>query len=209
MDKSAAAVAIFDKLASLYEQKFMNVDLYADALGWFCQNTQTKILELACGPGNITRYLLDKRPDLQILGTDLAPNMIALAQKNNPEAQFRMMDCRAVLQLGQWYDSIVCGFCLPYLSMAETTKLIADAAQMLSPDGYLYLSTMEADYAQSGEEFSSRGDKVYMHYYLGDDLIGIFRKQGLELVYEQRVATTGNAKSTTDLVLIAQKIKST
>lgn len=206
MDKSAMAVAIFDKLAGLYEQKFMNVDLYADTLNWFCQNTKTKILELACGPGNVTRYLLGKRPDLQILGTDLAPNMLTLAQKNNPGAEFKLMDCRNLLQLKECYDSIVCGFCLPYLSMAETAQLIADAAQILNPDGYLYLSTMEADYAKSGEEFSSTGDKVYLYYYLADDLIGILQEKGFALAYQQRIATAGNTKSNVDLVLIAQKL---
>lgn len=205
MDKSASAIAVFNKLASLYEQKFMNVDVYAAALDWLCRNSKPKLLELACGPGNITRYLLEKRPDLQILGTDLAPNMIALAQKNNPQAQFSLMDCRDLLQLKQSYDTIVCGFCLPYLSMEETAKLIADTAQILHPGGLFYLSTMEADYAQSGEESSSTGDKVFMHYYQADDLTAMLQKQGFEVVYEQRVATTGNARSAADLILIGQK----
>jgi len=44
-------------------------------------NEQAKVLELACGPGNITKCLLSKRPDLEILATDIAPNILELAKK--------------------------------------------------------------------------------------------------------------------------------
>jgi len=35
-----------------------------------------KLLEIGCGPGNITKYLIAKRPDFDIFGIDIAPNMI-------------------------------------------------------------------------------------------------------------------------------------
>jgi trans-aconitate methyltransferase len=54
------------------------------------------ILELACGPGNITQYIISKRSDFKILGTDLAPNMIELAKINNPSAQFQLLDSRDI-----------------------------------------------------------------------------------------------------------------
>jgi trans-aconitate methyltransferase len=53
-----------------------------------------KILEIGCGPGNLTKYLLSKRPDFDILGIDIAPNMIEFAGKSNPTASFAVMDSR-------------------------------------------------------------------------------------------------------------------
>ena len=73
MDKSKIAVAIFNKLAKMYQDKFMNVDLYSESFDLFCnaiQKENATILEIACGPGNITKYLLNKRPDFNILGID-------------------------------------------------------------------------------------------------------------------------------------------
>ncbi|MBK6522924.1 MAG: hypothetical protein IPG08_11670 [Sphingobacteriaceae bacterium] len=52
MNKTEIAVSIFDRHANLYQEKFMNVDLYADALDLFLQTCKTNgdVLELACGP---------------------------------------------------------------------------------------------------------------------------------------------------------------
>src|SRR6478736_3881300 len=99
MDKTQMAVDVFDLRADQYESKFMDVTLYHATLDLFCNAVAKKdaaILELACGPGNITKYLLAKRPDFRLLGTDLSPNMLALARKNNPIATFALLDCREI-----------------------------------------------------------------------------------------------------------------
>jgi len=167
MDKTKIAVEVFDKLAELYQQKFMDVSIYSESLDLFCKvlPKNAEVLELACGPGNITSYLLKNRPDLKICGTDLAPNMIRLAKQNNPSAEFGIMDCREISRLEKKYDAIMCGFCLHYLSKEETIKLIQDALTLLNTGGFLYLSTMEDEYSKSGLRRGSTGDEIFMHYH--------------------------------------------
>lgn len=189
MENSSQAIFIFNKYAQQYQDKFMNLDLYNDTFDVFCDNIPKRnaaILELACGPGNITKYLLSKRPDFSILATDLAPNMLALAKENNPAADFRIMDTRDVASVGEKYDGIVIGFCLPYLSKEETAKLISDAAGILNPDGLIYISTMEDDYSKSGIEKSSSGDAVFVHYYLADDILPMLEASHFEIINLQR-----------------------
>lgn len=172
------AVAIFDKHALEYEQRFMDVSLYADTLDMFCDSLSKEnanALELACGPGNITRYLLNKLPNLKVLATDLSVTMLELAKKNNPEAKFELLDCRDITKLSQKFDAVVCGFCLPYLSKEETLNLIRDTAAVLNENGVFYLSTIEGNYNNSGLTTNSHGDSVYMYYYEED-----FLKQTLE-----------------------------
>jgi trans-aconitate methyltransferase len=86
MDKYEITFDTWNKIASSYQERFMDLDLYNDTYDIFCsligQNAQ--IFEIGCGPGNITKYILSKRSDLQIEGIDIAPNMIKLAEKNNP-----------------------------------------------------------------------------------------------------------------------------
>lgn len=177
MDKTNMAIAVFDKHAQEYEQRFMDVSLYADAIDMFCDSLpqeNVSILELACGPGNITRYLLDKMPKLNILATDLSANMLELAKKNNPEANFELLDCRDIAKLTQKFDGVVCGFCLPYLSKEETLNLIKDTAGVLNENGVFYLSTIDGNYSNSGLTTNSHCDSVYMYYYEED-----FLKQAL------------------------------
>ncbi len=141
-----------------------------------------KVLELACGPGNIARYLLARRPQLDYLGTDLAPQMVSLARENNPTAQFEVMDCLAIDKLTQMFDAIVCGFCLPYLNQQEAKTLIESMASRLKQGGLLYLSTMEGDYSASNLQTSSSGDQAFIYYHGGEWLIEQLNFAGFELV---------------------------
>lgn len=201
------AAAVFDKHAEAYQEKYMDVSLYHDSFDVFCQYVpaeNARVLELACGPGNITRYLRQKRPDFQILGIDLSPKMVELARTNNPDATFMCLDCRDIRQLDQTFDALMVGFCLPYLSVGETEQLVCDAAAMLPPKGVLYLSTMEDDYSASEIQRASTGDAVYMYFYRADDLTRILEAQGFSVVYLDRKTYPGRDGATvTDLLLVA------
>src|SRR5690606_1929583 len=87
----------WNKVAEIYQDKFMDMDFYNESYDFFCDSipkSNAKLLEIGCGPGNITRYLLSKRADFEIFGIDIAPNMIELAKQNNPTAKFEIMDTR-------------------------------------------------------------------------------------------------------------------
>ena len=54
------------------------------ALAPIFKNDNPVVLELGCGPGNLSKQLLSLRPDLKITATDLAPDMLEIAQETNP-----------------------------------------------------------------------------------------------------------------------------
>jgi ubiquinone/menaquinone biosynthesis C-methylase UbiE len=208
MDKTKIAVDVFNKLANLYQAKFMDVSMYHDTFDIFCNNLSKQsahVLELACGPGNITHYLLSKRPELNILGTDLAPNMIELAKINNPSAQFQLLDSRDLKTLNKTYDALMCGFILPYLSKEEAIRLIGDAYKVLNPEGVIYISTIEDDYRASGFRKGSTGDEIYMYYHQADYLTEALIMFGFHILNIQRKEYSYNEVNTVDLILIAKK----
>lgn len=209
MDKNKIAVDVFNKLADLYQSKFMDVSIYHDTFDVFCnaiKKKDAKVLELACGPGNITKYLLTKRPDFKLLGTDLAPNMLELAKVNNPQAQFALMDARLIVVLEEKHDALMCGFILPYMSKEEAEKMIMDASKILNQGGVIYISTMEDDYSKSGYKKGSTGDEIYMYFHQADYLIAALKKYGFEIIEEQRkIYQMQENVDTVDLILIAKK----
>ena len=159
----------------------MDLDLYDDSYDFFLQKIEKEnpqVLEIGCGPGNITRYLLSKRPDVKITGIDVAPNMIQLAKENNPTADFQVMDARYLSLLSGKYDAIICGFCLPYLEKEDAEQLISDCAGLLEPGGVFYLSTIEGPYEKSGFEQGSTGDGSYVYYYEKEFLGNCLAKAG-------------------------------
>ncbi|MGC4039813.1 MAG: class I SAM-dependent methyltransferase [Flavobacterium sp.] len=208
MDQTKIAVGVFDKLAHAYQDRFMDVSMYHDSFDIFCKSIKKEnpaVLELACGPGNITKYLLQKRADLKILATDLAPNMIELGKKNNPEAEFDLLDFRELKKLNKTFDAIMCGFGLPYLSKKEAIQFIKNAAQILNADGILYISTMEDDNEKSRIQKASSGDEVFMNYHQADYLTEALKTNGFEIIEIQRKNYLHNQQDTTDLIIIGTK----
>jgi len=172
VDKYKETFDTWNKIAELYQDKFMKLDLYNNSYDFFCDaitKPNAKLLEIGCGPGNITKYLLNKKADFYILGIDIAPNMVELAKNNNPTANFSVMDTREINTLTTKFDGIIAGFCLPYLSQTECQDLIYNSYELLNNNGVIYLSFVESNEEESGFKVGNAG-RVYFYYHNIDDL---------------------------------------
>jgi predicted TPR repeat methyltransferase len=210
MDRNSEAVKTFNKHASAYNERFGSLDLYNDTYELFSSmfpNRFSTVLDVACGPGNITNYLLRKRPDLKITGIDLAPNMVEIARVNNPGATFEVMDCREVSKLNVKFDAIVCGFAIPYLSKEETEKLIADCGSLLNPGGFFYFSLIDGKYENSDYQYASNNeDRSYVYFYNSVKIMSMLAKNNLRIVQVEDFTWNNNkGNAETHLVFIVAK----
>lgn len=213
MDRNIEAVNIFDKNASAYDERYANLNLYNDTYDLFCSllpKRHSTILDVGCGPGNITDYLLRKRPDFQITGIDLAPKMLEIALEKNPSAKFEMMDCRELDKLKTKFDAIICGFAIPYLSVDETSKLIADCANLLEPGGIFYFSLIEGKYEESDYQYASNQvDKSFVYYYSPVKIMSMLSKHELKIVQVEDIPWINvQGKKETHLIFICTTIAS-
>lgn len=206
MDKYQETFDTWNKIAKAYEDKFMYFDLYNDTYDIFLdslQKSDASVLEIGCGPANITKYLLRKNPDLKIQGIDISENMIGLARINNPDATFEVMDAREIHCISDKFDAIVCGFCIPYLSKSDCLKLIADCKDLLNDSGVLYLSFVKGNYENSGFISGGSGDRTYFYYHnldvLENKLKGSFERS--ELLLKKYKRSDGTVDTHTVLIL--------
>jgi len=203
---------VFNTYAKIYENKFMNLDIFHDtydSFSGYLSNENSAILDIGCGPGNVTKYLLDNNPKLNILGIDIAGKMLQLARKNNPSANFKLIDCNSIQNINSSFDGIISGFCIPYLSKEEVNTFIKNAYQLLNTNGVLYISTMEDSYENSKFVGPSSGDNesMYTYYYPEEHLKNELLTNGFELLktVRKKQQTKNNNLEATDIVLIAQK----
>lgn len=211
MDPSAQSAQVFDQLAELYQSKYMDLDLYDESYALLAAPLppHARVLDAACGPGTVARRLLTWRPDLQLLGVDLAPRMVELARAAVPAARFEVGDCRQLPgEDGRW-DAIVCAFGLPYLDPTEAQAFIARAARLLAPGGLLYLSTQGGRPEDSGPQRSSRGDVVHVFFHAmeGPGSVGAWLTEaGLQRQSQALLPCPANASmQTADWYCIARK----
>ncbi len=210
MDRNSEAVNTFNKHASAYNERFGSVDLYNDTYELFSSLFTARgstVLDVACGPGIITNYLLKRRPDLKITGVDLAPNMIAIAQANNPTANFLLMDCREISQIKEQYDAIACGFAIPYLYKEEVAKLLEDVTALLKPGGIFYFSFIDGKYEDSDYHYASNNeDRSYVYLYNSVKIMNMLNKCNLRIVQVEDIAWLNNKNEwETHVVFIVQK----
>ncbi|WP_194768381.1 class I SAM-dependent DNA methyltransferase [Tamlana sp. I1] len=209
MNANTETFATWDKIAKLYEAKFMKEELYNASYDYFCAllpNTKAKIIDVGCGPGNITKYLLTKQPNLAVLGVDISPNMIALAEKNNPSAKFVVMDTRLIGELTDKYHGIIAGFCLPYLSQHECEMLICNSNTLLYKDGVLYLSFVEGNPKDSNFKSGNAG-RVFFYYHRLQTIEFQLENNGFSVLEIINVPfKTSETTSETHTIIVAKKI---
>jgi 2-polyprenyl-3-methyl-5-hydroxy-6-metoxy-1,4-benzoquinol methylase len=168
VDQYQETFTTWNKIAKVYEEKFMKIAIYNSSYDLFLsslQKNESLILDIGCGPGNISKYLLSKNKLLKIYGIDTSINMIELARINNPSANFDAMDIREIKTLNTRFDGIISGFCIPYISQQETNFLIEDCNKLLNTNGIIYLSFVEGEESKSGFIKNSVGDRVYFYYH--------------------------------------------
>jgi len=205
------SVQRFNEFADEYTERFKNIDSYRVHLDLFLNlspDPVLSILELGCGPGNITGFLHSHFPDARITAIDLAPKMIEIASRRLPLVDFHVMDVRNIRALKRQFDLVMCSFCLPFLSDEDAQKLIRDCAAQMSPGGLIYISTMEGDSDKAGfEPTSFSGDsQVFFNYHLKASLEESLREAGIEIEHSVRQDyQEPDGRISTDLILIGRK----
>ncbi|MDX1761884.1 MAG: class I SAM-dependent methyltransferase [Christiangramia sp.] len=209
MDRHENTANIFNKYASEYEAKYMDVSLYAqtlDVLLNLIQNGNAEVLEIGCGPGNLSKYLSEKQPGWNLTGIDIAEKMVALAQKNNPKADFQVLDARKIDKINHKFDAVIAGFLLPYLSKEESEEFILKCSRTLKKGGLLYLSFMEGAYVNSGFVGSSQDNKeqLFTFYHDAQYLKSYLEVNGFEIVHSAEIHNENNKPGVGDRVLISK-----
>ena len=208
-DLCLVSVATFDRLAERYAEKYFYLDMYDAYLSRFADRIEVhgaRVLDVACGPGNVSAYLGKLRPDLDLVGIDLAEGMISQARLRVPSAKFCVKDCRHIGGLGQLFDASAFSFGLSYLTDDDAKQFFTSLNASLTDSAVLYLSTITSDSGWSGFETSSSGDRVYVEYRSVRDVVFMVEQAGYEVEFSELIESPSNApKTTQDLILVAKR----
>ena len=94
-----------------------------------------RVVDLGCGPGNLTRLLAERWPDAEVLGIDSSPEMIAKAQRDVPGTAFRVDDLRAWAASDETVDVLVSNATLQWLP--DHLELLPRLVERVRPGGWL------------------------------------------------------------------------
>jgi ubiquinone/menaquinone biosynthesis C-methylase UbiE len=203
-------VQIFDQSAEEYAQgigRLQNYNTTYQSLADLLRPGDS-ILELACGPANISRYLRQCLP-VQITGTDLSIKMLELAQKAVPEGRFlkaSMTNFLFVCPNLPAFDAVINGFGLPFLTEEEAVRSFALTERALKPKGSFYLSFMQGEGVRTERPSFSPESELTIRYHDKVRILELLQDQGFTLLQDWSLDyREPDGRLTIDQVLILQK----
>ena len=169
-------------------------------------NENDNILDLACGPAQISKYIKNKI-NVNITGVDLSIEMLNIAKKNIPDGIF-IEDSIITYKANIFYDLIILGFGIPYLNIKQTIKCIENCNLLLKNNGYIYISFMEGNTEGFEKTSFGKNNKFYIYYHKKENIKNILENNNIEIVKEYKIDyKEENGKITKDIILIGKKRK--
>ncbi|MEK2475245.1 class I SAM-dependent methyltransferase [Streptomyces noursei] len=190
LDRAGQAEA-FDAIGNQYETAFPHKEGQIASGVWLSGELPagSRILDAGCGTGLPTaRQLRDAGH--RVVGIDLSPGMVKLAQENAPGAEFHRLDI-ADLRGGRLggpgsFDGITAYFSLLMMPRAEIPCALGMLHDLLRPDGLMALAMVEGDIDDFPIPFL--GSMIRVSGYLRDDLRRVVCDAGFDIVGEDSYA---------------------
>ena len=96
------------------------------------------ICDMGCGPGQVARYL--HRQGVQTLGVDLSPNMVAEAQRLNPEINFHQGNVLSLPDADNSWGGIAAFYCIIHIPRQQIVAALQEMKRVLKPGGILLVT---------------------------------------------------------------------
>ncbi len=143
MQEQKDIIDCYDKTAKNYAEKFIDElrhkHLDRILLQSFASENRDKgtLIDLGCGPGQTTKYLADCGVT-DILGVDIAPNMVRVAKSINPQLHFETADMLALQYPDRFFGSAIAFYSIVHfdyeqikLAFREVRRVLAESGQFL------------------------------------------------------------------------------
>lgn len=172
------------------------MDAFADAVGGL-----GPVLDVGCGPGTVTAYLVDRGLDAS--GVDLSPRMIEHARRLHPGCAFTVGSSTELDLAEESLGGLVAWWSLFNLSRRVLPQVLSSFARALVPGGQLIVGTHvgDGDLVRT-EAYGGVPVRWTTHLWQPEQLLALVEQAGLQPVAELRLAPDGQ---TTPGVIIAAR----
>ncbi len=138
--------------------------IYADAIALHARREVHHVLEIGSGGGNNASHIKE-RFDMTLV--DLAPGMLAVSERLNPELEHIQGDMRTV-RLGRLFDAVLIHDAIAYMTTEDDLRAaIKTAAEHLEPGGIALFVPDETteNYVAEASHGGHDGDGRSMRYF--------------------------------------------
>jgi ubiquinone/menaquinone biosynthesis C-methylase UbiE len=132
----------YDRLATIYDRRwqfYINRTL-SFLVPWAQVEPEDRVLDVACGTGELERLLALHNPQQTIIGVDFSESMLAIARQKCtawPQVRFRTAPAAALPWPAPQFHVILCANAFHYFDAPDT--VLAEMQRVLLPGGRLVI----------------------------------------------------------------------
>lgn len=165
----------YDRLAAIYDRRWQ--DYINHSLAFFIDFAdiapETKVLDLACGTGELAQLILNKNPQQQITGVDISEAMLAIAKQKLLAYTNVNLHHAAATELpcsDRSFDLVICANAWHYFS--DPKAVLLEIRRVLKPEGKVIILDWCRDYLplKIGDRIFKLIDPAYQKCYTQQEL---------------------------------------
>lgn len=125
-----------------------------------------RVLDLACGPGSLTRMLLQRVPNAEVIGVDLDPVLLELARWAVGDGSGRVAWAETDLGEPGWdrqlpgsFDAVMSTTALHWLAPGQLTEAFRSAYRVLRPGG-VFVNGDHIDFPSTARTLNRLSEQV-------------------------------------------------
>ena len=138
------------------------------------------ICDLGCGPGQIARYL--HRQGVETLGVDLSQNMIAEAQRLNPEIHFHQGNMLSLPDADESWGGIAAFYCILHIPLQQIVEAFLEMRRVLKPGGVLLITFHPGTEPKHLAEWWGKPVNLDFGFYLPSEMEAWLGEAGFEVM---------------------------
>jgi ubiquinone/menaquinone biosynthesis C-methylase UbiE len=153
------------------------------------------ILEIGCGTGRDAGELIKR--DFNYTGIDASEEMLNIAQKQVPEAEFHVGDFYKLDFADNSFDGFWAAATFLHVPKSEIDVVIAEVKRILKPNGKGFITVKEKTTMDEGiiEETKAGGIERFFAFYDQDEFEDILKRNGFEVLQVMRQQEDDNIKT--------------
>ena len=201
-------IDLYTKYAEQFDSRIGSLTQYHQSYTDFvkmAENTET-LLDLACGPGNVSAFLQKLIPAVSITCVDFSGKMLELAEAKIANGTFYKSDILDIRIPPKKYGMIVCAFGLPYIAGLQVGTFVSELNRFAGTGTTVYISCMQGDRSQYETMSFAKDEQVLVHYHSKESILDNFEKQGFVLLdYREQDYIEMDGAVTVDMIFILRK----
>jgi len=115
-----------------------------EAVNFFKHERVRRVLDLGCGTGRHTAYLLEE--GFQIYGCDSSEAALRIAMATLPAVDFETCNMTALPYEAGFFDAVICNHVIQHGTIAEIKVAISEIHRILRKGGFLFLVAISTNH---------------------------------------------------------------